>query len=193
MARSAALTRTRLLGAAGEELAASGGTLEVAAVARRAGTSHGLLYHHFDSKGGLLAALVETFYDELTTTVLDVAFPEPTWALRERRRIEGAVAYFYANPLSEVILNSLAREPAVVTTEKRCIDRQMQIGAHNIAAAQKSGDIPDDMDPEVLVSLIVGGMLLTVGKTLGRRPRPAESWLVEHLWRFVMDASRARS
>nr|QQZ51483.1 TetR family transcriptional regulator [Phenylobacterium glaciei] len=49
----------RLIRAAQEELIASHGLLEMQAVAKRAKVSVGLAYHHFGSKAGLIAAVVE--------------------------------------------------------------------------------------------------------------------------------------
>ncbi len=63
-------TRERLIRAAQEELIQSHGHLEMQAVAKRAQVSVGLAYHHFGSKAGLIAAVVEEFYSRLD----DVAF-----------------------------------------------------------------------------------------------------------------------
>ncbi|CAN5850370.1 hypothetical protein BH11PSE1_BH11PSE1_02880 [soil metagenome] len=55
----------RLIRAAQEELIASHGLLEMQAVAKRAKVSVGLAYHHFGSKAGLIATVVEGFYNRL--------------------------------------------------------------------------------------------------------------------------------
>jgi AcrR family transcriptional regulator len=59
--------RERLLCAAQEELTQGQGHLEMQAVARRARVSVGLAHHHFGSKAGLIAAVVEEFYSRLDT------------------------------------------------------------------------------------------------------------------------------
>ena len=58
-------TPERLIRAAQAELIQGGGLLEMQAVARRAKVSVGLAYHHFGSKAGLIAAVVQSFYDRL--------------------------------------------------------------------------------------------------------------------------------
>ena len=58
-------TPERLVRAAQEELIQSQGLLEMQAVAKRAKVSVGLAYHHFGSKAGLIAAVVEAFYHRL--------------------------------------------------------------------------------------------------------------------------------
>jgi AcrR family transcriptional regulator len=62
-------TRERLIGAAEKELIRSHGHLEMQAVSKRAQVSVGLAYHHFGSKAGLIAAVVEAFYSRLDEMV----------------------------------------------------------------------------------------------------------------------------
>ena len=54
--------RDALLRAAADELVERRGVLEVGSVAARAGVSVGLIYRHFGSKAGLLAAVGGDFY-----------------------------------------------------------------------------------------------------------------------------------
>ena len=63
-------TPERLIRATQAELIHGQGRLEMQAVAKRAKVSVGLAYHHFGSKAGLIAAVVEGFYNRLE----DVAF-----------------------------------------------------------------------------------------------------------------------
>src|SRR5437879_8472018 len=86
-------TRERLVQAAQEELIQSHGHLEMQAVAKRAQVSVGLAYHHFGSKAGLIAAVVEAFYSRLDEEVFnDAGRPSKSWAHRERRRIASYIA-----------------------------------------------------------------------------------------------------
>lgn len=62
-------TRERLIRAAEKELIRSHGHLEMQAVSKRAQLSVGLAYHHFGSKAGLIAAVVEAFYSRLDEVV----------------------------------------------------------------------------------------------------------------------------
>ncbi|QBI54103.1 TetR/AcrR family transcriptional regulator [Streptomonospora litoralis] len=65
-------TRARLLEGARAEILGGDGSLEVAAVARRAEVSAGLLYRYFDGKDGLVAAVVDDFYDGYDSEVFNV-------------------------------------------------------------------------------------------------------------------------
>ncbi|MBT1514267.1 TetR family transcriptional regulator [Bradyrhizobium sp. SRL28] len=78
-------TRERLIRAAEKELIQSHGHLEMQAVAKRARVSVGLAYHHFGSKAGLIATVVEAFYSRIDEEVFnDVCRPSESWADRER-------------------------------------------------------------------------------------------------------------
>ena len=66
-------TRERLIRAAEQELIRSHGHLEMQAVSKRAQVSVGLAYHHFGSKAGLIAAVVEAFYGRLDEMVFKEA------------------------------------------------------------------------------------------------------------------------
>ena len=65
----------RLVRAAEAELIESNGQMEMLAVAKRAGVSVGLAYHHFGSKAGLLAAVVDHFYAPLRDISFGDAIP----------------------------------------------------------------------------------------------------------------------
>lgn len=74
-------TRERLIRAAEKELIWSHGHLEMQPVAKRAQVSVGLAYHHFGSKAGLIAAVVEDFYNRLDQVVFnDAKRPSEIWA-----------------------------------------------------------------------------------------------------------------
>ena len=78
-------TRQRLIEAAEKELIRSHGHLEMQAVSKRAQASVGLAYHHFGSKAGLIAAVVEAFYSRLDEMAFKdrcslPSFPLPTLA-----------------------------------------------------------------------------------------------------------------
>src|SRR5438046_4617250 len=90
---TAIATRERLVQAAQEELIRTHGHLKMQAVAKRAQVSVGLAYHHFGSKAGLIAAVVEAFYSRLDEEVFNEACrPSESWADRERRRTAPYIA-----------------------------------------------------------------------------------------------------
>lgn len=88
MAATNTRTRERLIQAAEEELILGHGHLEMQAVAKRAQLSVGLAYHHFGSKAGLIAAVVEGFYSLLDDAAFAGAnLTSECWAGREKKRV----------------------------------------------------------------------------------------------------------
>src|SRR6476646_1985902 len=81
-------TRERLLKSATLELVAQKGSVELADVTRRAGVSAGAPYHHFGSKSGLIAAVVDDFYERYDKSVMDVEFEGARWIDREELRVQ---------------------------------------------------------------------------------------------------------
>lgn len=191
LTRRGAATRERLLRAAETELTERDGTLEVASVAARAEVSVGLLYRYFGSKAGLVAAVVDSFYDRLHAEVADTdPAPDSDWASRERARLELSVAFHYREPLAAVVLSRLSREPEVAGVEFRRLERLMEDAARNVTAGQRRGEIPADLDPRTVGAMLIGGFRVAMGEALTRRRRPEPDALVEELWRFVVNGVR---
>jgi AcrR family transcriptional regulator len=118
MAVTSVGTRKKLVCAAQEELIQGQGHLEMQAVARRAQVSVGLAYHHFGSKAGLIAAVVEEFYSRLDEAAFSGAkLPSETWADRERERIAAYVAFHYDHPFAHLVIGTLSRAPEVLDVE----------------------------------------------------------------------------
>ncbi len=187
LTRRGAATRQRLLDAAEQELVERDGGLEVASVAARADVSVGLLYRYFGSKAGLVAAVVDAFYDRLHAQVTDVdPAPSSDWATRERRRMELSVAFHYRDPLAAVILSRLSREPGVAAVEMRRIGRLVEDAARNVSSAQRRGEIPPDADPRTMGAILLGGFRVAMAEALTRPDRPDPDALTEELWRFVV-------
>lgn len=186
-----AATRERLLRAAEAELIERDGALEVASVAARAEVSVGLLYRYFGSKAGLVAAVVESFYDRFHAEVADTdPAPDADWASRERKRLELSVAFYYREPLAAVVLSRLSREPEVAGVEVRRIGRLVEDAAKNVTAGQRRGELPGDLDPRTVGAMLIGGFRVAMGEALTRRPPPDAGRLVEQLWHFVVNGVR---
>jgi AcrR family transcriptional regulator len=183
--------REALLRAAAEELIERNGVLEVGSVATRAGVSVGLIYRHFRSKAGLLAAVVGDFYVRFDNDVLDVdPAPGAGWAERERRRTEMAVAFHYDDPLAPIVLARMARDPEVAAIEARHLRVQVARGTQNVVRGQRDDEIPEDIDAGIAAAVILGGVRQALIEVLSRREPPAQEVVADQLWRLVVAAVR---
>jgi AcrR family transcriptional regulator len=184
-------TPERLVRAAQEELIQSHGLLEMQAVAKRAKVSVGLAYHHFGSKAGLIAAVVEGFYNRLEEAAFSPSkLISSDWAGREKERIAAYISFHYDHPFAPLVVGALSRAPEVLDVEQAFTRRQLTAGAHNLRAGQRDGVIPSDLDPRLTIALMIGGIrqALIGALTSGHRPDRAE--LTDNIWVFVAGALR---
>lgn len=160
--------------------------MEIAAVAARAGVSVGLNYHHFGSKAGLLAAVVDDFYDRYDAAVIDVnPLPGADWATRERRRVGLLVDFLLCEPLAPLVLARLSGEPEVAAVEARRLARHIELGAGNIALAQRRRQLPADCDPRLLIAMVMGGLRQAIGQVFAGRIERDAATLAEELWALI--------
>lgn len=185
-----ATTRSRLITAAQAELIAGHGHLEMQAVAKRAKVSVGLAYHHFGSKSGLIAAVVEAFYAELNASAFATSLPAGTWAEREKARVGAYVAFHYAHPFAPLIVGALSRSPEVLDVETAFTAQTLAGGAAMIRAAQRDGVVRPDLDPGLVIALMSGGIRQAMLGALTREDRPDPAALTEAIWSFMAAALR---
>src|SRR4051812_45318406 len=184
-------SRARLLHAASEELIERDGALEVMSVAARAHGSVGLIYRWFDSKAGLLAAVVDDFYDRQDAAFIDMdPAPGRTWAERERARTELAVAFHYDDPLAPIVLSTLTKLPSIAAIEQQRLNRQIEEATKNLRHGQKTKEIPRNLDPELVGAMVLGGTREVLRHALARDKPPARRAVTEELWRFIAAAVR---
>jgi AcrR family transcriptional regulator len=184
-------TREKLVSAAQEELIQGQGHLEMQAVARRARVSVGLAYHHFGSKAGLIAAVVEEFYSRLDEAAFGSArLTAKTWADRERERIGAYIAFHYDHPFAPLVIGALSRAPEVLDVETAFTSRQLAAGARMLQAAQRDGIVPDDIDPHLTIALMIGGIRQALIGTLMSQHRPDRKKLTDDIWSFMAAALR---
>ncbi|WP_287911076.1 TetR/AcrR family transcriptional regulator [Acinetobacter sp.] len=179
-------TYKRLLTAAEQELIANNGHVEISAIAKRANTSAGLTYHHFGSKTGLIAAVVDQFYEPLREIALGDGIPANLeWREREKARTKTIIDYFYQHPLAPLIAGRLAREPEVLDIERAHIDALIEQGARNIAQGQKLGLISSTLDPKTTVAMLMGGLHLAIDQAILAKERPSNTELLHQLWQLI--------
>lgn len=184
-------TPERLIQAAQDELIHGGGVLEMQAVARRAKVSIGLAYHHFGSKAGLIAAVVEAFYDRLEEAAFNPSnLTSSDWAGREKERIAAYIAFHYDHPFAPLMVGPLSRAAEVLDVEQAFTRRQLAAGAHNLRMGQRLGVIPTDLDPRLTIALMIGGIRQALVGALTKTQRPDRHELTEKIWIFVAGALR---
>lgn len=184
-------TPERLVRAAQEELIQSHGLLEMQAVAKRAKVSVGLAYHHFGSKAGLIAAVVEGFYNRLEDAAFNPAkLTASDWAGREKQRIAAYIAFHYDHPFAPLVVGPLSRAPEVLDVEQAFTKRQLTAGAYNLRAGQRDGVIPADLDPRLTIALLIGGIRQALIGALTSAQRPDPAALTDRIWVFVAGGLR---
>ena len=184
-------TPERLIRAAQEELIHGHGLLEMQAVAKRAKVSVGLAYHHFGSKAGLIAAVVEGFYNRLEEAAFSPSkLVSPDWAGREKERIAAYIAFHYDHPFAPLVVGPLSRAAEVLDVEQAFTKRQLTAGAHNLRAGQRDGVIPADLDPRLTIALLIGGIRQALIGALKSSHRPDPAELTDRIWVFVAGALR---
>jgi len=184
-------TRERLIRAAQEELIQGHGLLEMQAVARRARVSVGLAYHHFGSKAGLIAAVVEAFYQRLEEAAFSPAnLVSQDWAGREKERVAAYIAFHYDHPFAPLVVGPLSRAAEVLDVEQAFTKRQLTAGAHNLRVAQRQGVLPTEFDPRLTIALMIGGIRQALIGALVRDQRPDRRELTDKIWVFLTGALR---
>lgn len=177
-------SRARLIAAARDELIERAGTLEVDSVARRAGTSTGLIYRHFGNRAGLIGAVVDDFYHRYRTEAVETnPAPGASMPVRERRRAELSVAFHYADPLAGVILGSLHLDREVVEEESAHLDEIIDLAAEVMRLGQRRGELPRDRDPDLIAAMVIGGTRRVLARAL--TSGVPEQHAARELWTFI--------
>jgi AcrR family transcriptional regulator len=176
-------THAQLIAAARDELIQRDGLLEVDSVAARARLSVGAIYRHFNSRAGLVAAVVEDFYTRYRAEAFEVnPLPGGPFVERERRRNDLMVAFHYGDPLAKVILLNLHLDAAVAVREAAHIDLMMDLAANVMALGQRRGDLPADRDPAFIGAMIIGGMHRALAVALRSDPPVPQASTSRKLW-----------
>lgn len=178
-----ARTRARLIEAAREELVQRAGVLEVDSVARRAGLSVGAIYRHFDSRAGLIAAVVNDFYSRYRSEALEInPAPGASYAVRERKRTELSVAFHYNDPLAPIILSSLHLDAEIAIRETTQIAEMINLATEVMKLGQKRGEIPVERDARFIGAMVIGGMRHVLSVALGSEPPIPQQTTTTQLW-----------
>ena len=178
--------RARILEAAKTLLSEGDGKLEMGWVAKAAGVSQGLAYHHFGSKEGLLSAVVEDFYDRIESDVLMARFAEyDDWNRRERDRVARYLAFLLADPMGRTVITRLASTPAVAGIEAGRWQRLIEEGANNIAEGQAQGVITAAQDSRLLAAMVLGAVRAAATSEFSDTTGIDPDALADQIWQFL--------
>lgn len=179
-------TRARILAAAGRLLVLNDGALEMAWVAKEAGVSQGLAYHHFGSREGLIEAVVGDFYDRLEAEVLLAPLKElGEWESRELQRSERYIRFLAEDPLGATLMARLSRTPAIAMLEAERWEQLVREGAKNIAEGQRRGVVRSQQDSALLAALVLGALRSAVAAAMQRNENIDPRSLTGEIWQFL--------
>ena len=100
------------------------------------------------------------------------------------------MGFHYDDPLAHVVLSRLAREPRIASIEADRVDRHVAAATRNLERGQERGEIPRDLDPELVGAMVLGGIREVLRHALAREPRPPRDEVIDELWRFIVAAVR---
>lgn len=184
--RDPVATRARILEAAKTLIASGDGEFEMSWVAKEAGVSQGLAYHHFGSKEGLLSAVVEDFYDRVESNVLMARFEEyDDWSQRERDRVARYLEFLLQDSMSRSVIAQLAGTPAVAVVEARRWQRLIEEGAKNIAEGQALGAISARQNSGMLAAMVLGAVRAAAASELADNSGIDPQALADEIWQFI--------
>jgi len=181
-------TRARLVAAASEALLAGDGDFEMGHVARRAGVSDGLPYHHFGSKAGALAAVIDAFYDRYYAVVNRPLEGSRPWAEREFERLRAWLGFLYREPLAPIVLGRMGRTAQVASLESARQDQLIGLARRNIELGQRSGDISETIDAGIAAAAIIGAIRQAASQAFRDPKPPALDALTAQLWSLIAGA-----
>lgn len=157
--RSAA-TRAALVAAAGELFAERGyGGASVALIGERAGISRGSIFWHFGSKEGLLWAVVDDAFDAWRRGGLMADVGDAVGRDAVRRALESHRRFLESGAdrlrLYFLLLFEALGPRAEIAPRFAALYAAMREDTSTwIAAGQRAGELRDDVDPAIVVSLI---------------------------------------
>ncbi|WP_427893182.1 TetR/AcrR family transcriptional regulator [Kribbella sp. GL6] len=171
--------RARMLTAAGEAFAADGLEVPLGEIARRAGVGAGTVYRHFPTKQALLEAVFVQHLDGLVAAGERLmAHLPPTQALFAFLQ-EVVEKTDKGGHICDVVAGDASWPHPMLTAS---VQRFRQVLTALLHAAQRSGGVRADLDPDDVVALTVGCAAIL----RGRHDRSAGLSLV----RLVLDSLR---
>lgn len=154
--------RGQLLDAAQAVFAESGfEATSIAAIARRAGVSDGLLYRYFDDKRALLAAVLERYMAATIDRAEQAVGEASDFATKLERLIAAQLAAFAEDPaICDLYIRELRDTGAILPgSELRKLTRRYtDLLIRIVSDAAAAGEIGSDADPRMIRDLVFGGI-----------------------------------
>jgi len=180
--KKAAATRTRLLDAAATVLAHGDGDFEMADLATTAGVSGGLAYHHFGSKAGVIAAVVDDFYTRWIAATNQRFQGEEGWTAQERRRELASIAFLFDDPLAPIVLEKRTHSAEVAAIEADHRRAMIAATQQRIEAGQVGGEVALALDAATAASVTFGAVTQSTLAAITSRGRPDVQQFADQLW-----------
>lgn len=178
-------TRARLVAAARDALLAGDGDFEMSQVARLAGVSDGLPYHHFGSKAGALSAVIDDFYDRYYAVVNRSLDGSRAWDEREFERLRSWLHFLYTEPLAPIVLGRMGRSVQVAGLENTRQDELIGLARRNIELGQEAGDISATIDAGIAAAAIIGAIRQAATQAFQEAKPPELAVLTAQLWGLI--------
>jgi TetR/AcrR family fatty acid metabolism transcriptional regulator len=136
----------------------------VSDIAREAGIAYGLVYHYFKNKEEILHTIFEERWGGFLEAVEAIAdAPSPT----EDKLVSVAAlilnAYRVRPDWVKVLVLELQRSSRITEPDQiRAVGRLFQVMARIVRAGQASGELRQDLDPEVACYVFIGALELVI-------------------------------
>ncbi len=164
------------------------GDFEMSDVAKKAGVSEGLAYHYFNSKAGLLSAVIKDFYDRYMAIVNQRYDGEVPWLVREQSRLNEIVAFLYNDPLAPIVMGKLNGTPQATAVELTGNAEVLELAVRNIQNGIDHGYIAPQIDPRVSGPAIMGAVQQAFLYAMSAKKRPSQELLTDQLWGLITGA-----
>ena len=132
----------------------------IAAIAREAGISEGLLYRYFANKRDLLMAVLGVFYERVIDDLEALLVQEPGFRARIVAIVHAHIHLFASDRemcrlfLTEVRVAADYRETAIFRLNQRYTSIVLLVAADGMA----EGAVRPDLDPRLLRDMLFGGI-----------------------------------
>lgn len=171
-------TRARILSAACRCFAERGySNTSNQDIARAAGLTTGALYHYFDSKAGLFAAVHRQVHETLLSTYQRAFAEQSTCVAQLCAGLEASLAENRARPelahFAAIASLEIERHPELQAALAADAQRIRGFFEHLLGTARRRGEIAADVDVDAAVNLIIAA-LFGLAWLRSRLARPAE-------------------